>query len=162
MLFQHLNQEGQLADPEKVFALVRNVSGATASAGAALFFDTASATDGIAVSGARTSQKYLFAGINKASLSDSSYGLVQVYGVCSAYMVLASTAVSCVPGNQLDAVTSATYLQDFHGTAIIGSSAATNVTIDNPWNFVTSMDTFASAASANSTPTLKKVFVRAL
>lgn len=149
------------SSPEKEFILCKNVSGATQSLGAALYFDTASATDGFAVSGARTGQKYLFAGINAQVLSNNSKGLIQTYGICSAYMVLASTAVSAVPGNQLDAVTSQTYLQDFHGTAIIGSSAATNVTIDNPWNFVTMMDTFASAASANSTPTLKTVFVRA-
>lgn len=151
--------------PETEFILCRNVSGATLSQGSAVYFDTASVTDGFAVSAARTSQKYLFAGITAQILASNSTstpakGLVQCYGITSAYMVLASTAVSAVPGNQLDAVTSQAYLQDFHGTAIIGSSAV--YTIDNPWNFVTMMDTFASAAGANTTPTLKTVFVRAM
>lgn len=154
---QTINQ----SSAETEFILCKNVSGATLSQGSAVYFDTASVTDGYAVSGARTGQKYLFAGITSQILSDKSKGLVQTYGITSAYMVLASTAVSCVPGNQLDAVTSQAYLQDFHGTAIIGSSAATNVTIDNPWNFVTMMDTYASGASANSTPALKTVFIRA-
>ncbi len=161
MQFEHLNGS-TLSDPEKAFAIVKNVSGATISAGGAIYFDTASVTDGIGVSGARTGQKYLFAGILEAATATSSYGRAQVYGLASAYLVLASTAVSAVPGNQLDAVTSATYLQDFHGTAVVGSSAATNVTIDNPWNFVTLMSTYASVASANSTPKLMTVFVRAL
>ncbi len=152
-------------NPETEFILCKNVSGTTLSQGSAVYFDTASVTDGFAVSAARTSQKYLFAGITTAimasnSTSPAAKALVQCYGITSAYMVLASTAVSAVPGNQLDAVTSQAYLQDFHGTAVIGSSAV--YTIDNPWNFVTMMDTFASGASANSTPTLKTVFIRAM
>lgn len=125
-----------------------------------MYFDTASVTDGIGVSGARTGQKYLFSGILETATANSSYGRSQVYGLASAYMVLASTAVSAVPGNQLDAVTSQAYLQDFHGTVVVGSSSA--YTIDNPWNFVTLMSTYASVASANSTPKLMTVFVRAL
>lgn len=159
MQFEHLNG-ATLSDPEKAFAIVKNVSGATISAGGAVYFDTASVTDGLGVSGARTSQSYLFAGILESALSNSSYGRAQVYGIASAYMVLASTAVSAVPGNQLNAVTSQAYLQDFHGTVIVGSSSA--YTIDNPWNFVTLMSTYASAAGANSTPKLMTVFVRAM
>lgn len=161
MQFEHLNG-GPTGDPEKAFAIVKNVSGATISAGGAIYFDTASVTDGIGVSGARTGQKYLFAGILESATSNSSYGRAQVYGLASAYMVLASTAVSCTPGDQLNAVTSATYLQDFHGTTIQGISSAPTVTIDNPWNFVTMMSTYASVASANSTPKLMTVFVRAM
>jgi hypothetical protein len=152
---QTINQK----DPEKEFILCKNVSGATQSVGAALYFDTASATDGFAVSAARTSQKFLFAGINDQALSNNSKGLVQTYGIRSAYMVLASTAVSAVPGDQLDAVASQAYLVKYVSQSIIGSSAA--YTVDNAWNFVTLMDTFASAASAQSTPALKTVFIRA-
>ena len=152
-------------NPETEFILCKNVSGATLSQGSAVYFDTSASTDGFAVSAARTNQKYLFAGITTAIMSSNSTSpaaktLVQCYGITSAYMVLASTAVSSVPGDQLNSVQSQAYLQDFHGTVIVGSSAAT--TIDNPWNFVTMMDTFASAAAANTTPTLKTVFVRAM
>jgi hypothetical protein len=152
MLFQQLNRD----TAEKVFVICRNVSGATQSAGNALYLDTASVTDGVGVSGCRTPLKYLFVGINNQSLSDSSYGLVQVYGVASAYMVLNATGVSATPGTQLDAVASAAYLKDYAGVA--GSSTV----VANPWNFVTLMDTYASAAAAQSTVALKKVFVRAL
>lgn len=157
MQFEHLNGTS-ISDPEKAFAIVKNVSGATISAGGAVYFDTASVTDGIGVSGARTGQKFLFAGVLEGATANSSYGRAQVYGLASAYMVLASTAVSCVPGNQLDSVTSAAYLQDFHAV----SATSLVPTIDNPWNFVTMMSTYASAASANSTPKLMTVFVRAL
>lgn len=149
-----LSQLGQ--EPEKVFIVCKNVSGATLSAGAAAYFDTASVTDGVGVSGARTGQKFLFAGVNEASLSNSSYGRVQVYGVASAYCVLASSTVSAIAGQQLDAVASQTYLVDY--TTIAGSSAP----IQNPFNFVTLMETYASAAAASNTPGLKKVFIRAL
>jgi hypothetical protein len=94
---QTINQ----SSPETEFILCKNVSGATLSQGSAVYFDTASATDGYAVSGARTGQKYLFAGITAQALSNNSKGLVQTYGITSAYMVLASTAVSCVPGESV-------------------------------------------------------------
>lgn len=145
--------------PEKEFILCKNVSGATLSQGSAVYMDTVSVTDGFAVSGARTGQKFLFAGITDQELSNNSKGLVQTYGIRSAYMVLASTAVSCVPGDQLDAVASQAYLVKYVSQTIIGSSAA--YTVDNAWNFVTMMDTFASAAGAQSTPALKTVFIRA-
>lgn len=160
MQFSQING-GPIQDAEKVYAAVRNVAGATLSAGAAAYFVVAS-PDGISVSNAGSTRKWGFAGILPAALSDSSYGRAQVYGICSAYMVLNSTAVSAVPGQQLDAVGSAAYLKDFTPSDyfLSGALSAANVT-PNGWNFVTLMDTFASAASANSTPTLKTVFVRA-
>jgi hypothetical protein len=131
------------------------------SAGAAAYF-TVTSPDGISVSNAGSTRKYAFAGILKTALSDSSYGRAQVYGICSAYMVLNSTAASAVPGKQLDAVASADYLKDFTVSDYFLSGALSGTGQGNPWNHVTLMDTFASAASANSTPTLKTVFVKAL
>lgn len=157
MQFQQING----TDAEKVYAAVRNVSGATMSAGAAAYFIVAS-PDGISVSNAGTTRKWTFAGILPAALSDSSYGRAQVYGICSAYMVLNSTAVSAVPGKQLDAVASADYLKDFTVSDYFLSGALSGTGQGNPWNHVTLMDTFASAASAQSTPALKTVFVSAL
>lgn len=156
MQFQQLDR----SDPEKVYAAIYNVSGATLSAGAAAYFIVDSG-DGISVSNAGTVRKYAFAGIVPSALSDSTYGRAQVYGICSAYMVLNSTAVSATPGKQLDAVNSATYLKDFTVSDYFLSGALSGTSQGNPWNFVTLMDTFASAASANSTPALKTVFVRA-
>lgn len=140
--------------PEKVFILAKNVSGATLSAGAAVYFDTADVTDGYAVSGARTSKKYLFAGIANAAIADDAKGLVQTYGICSAYVQFATSATSGTIGMQLDAATSATYLTNYLPVA------ASSGTVDNPWNFATLMVT-ATAAAANSTPVLKTIFVRA-
>jgi hypothetical protein len=160
MQFSQLNG-GPLTDPEKVYAAVRNVSGATMSLGAAAYFIVAS-PDGISVSNAGTTRKATFAGVLPAALADSAYGRAQVYGICSAYMVLNSTAVSAVPGKQLDAVASADYLKDFTVSDYFLSGALSGTGQGNPWNHVTLMDTFASAASANSTPALKTVFVRAL
>lgn len=160
MQFSQINGAA-LTDAEKVYAAVRNVSGATMSLGAAAYF-VVSSPDGISVSNAGTTRKYTFAGILPAALSDSSYGRAQVFGICSAYMVLNSTAVSATPGKQLDAVNSADYLKDFTVSDYFLSGALSGTSQGNPWNFVTLMDTFASAASAQSTPALKTVFVRAI
>ena len=151
MQFQTLDR----SDAEKAYAAVYNVSGTTLSAGAAAFFDATTA-DGISVSVGTAVNKYLFAGIVKAALSDSTYGRAQVYGVCSAYMILTSSTVSAAAGAQLDSVASQTYLIPY--TTIAGSSAA----ISNPWNFVTLMASVDSAAALSNTPALKTVFVRAM
>ncbi len=151
MQFQQLDRN----DAEKVYAAVYNISGGTLSAGAAAFFNAATA-DGISVSAGTAINKYLFAGIVKDALADSTYGRAQVYGACSAYIGLGSSATSVAAGAQLDTVTSATYLTAY--VPLRGSSTA----IDNPWNFVTNMASFDSAAAMSNTPQLKTVFVRAL
>ena len=151
MQFQHIDR----SDPEVAYAAVRNISGGTLSAGAAAFYDAATA-DGISVSAGTAINKYLFAGIIKLALSDSSYGRAQVYGVCSAYIGLGSSATSVANGTQLDSVTSQTYLSAY--VPIAGSSS----TIANPWNFATLMAGFDSAAAMSNTPALKTIFIRAL
>lgn len=145
-------------NPEAEFILCRNVSGATVSIGAPVYFDTAVITDGFAVSGARTGQKYLFAGIAtqimaSTSTAQSAKQLVQRYGIGSAYVQFATSATSGTIGMQLDAVNSAAYLTNYLPIA------ASSGTVANPWNFVTLMET-AAAAAANSTPVLKTVFIR--
>ncbi len=158
MQFQQIDR----TDAEKVYAAIYNVAGATLSAGAAAYF-VVTTPDGISVSNAGTIRKWGFAGIVKDALADSTYGRAQVYGLCSAYMVLNSSAVSAVPGQQLDAVGSATYLKDFTPSDYFLSGALSGAnTTPNGWNFVTLMDTYASGASANSTAALKSVFVRAM
>ncbi len=161
MQFQQLNR----TDPEKVYAAVRNVAGATMSAGAAAYFVVASG-DGISVSNAGTTRKWGFAGILNSALSDSSYGRAQVHGYCSAYMVLSATAVSATPGTQLNAVASQNYLADTSAAGLFTFVAASSATFvwsgGNPWNYVTLMDTYASGASANTTPALKSVFVKCM
>lgn len=161
MQFQQLNRE----NPEKVYAAVRNISGATFSAGAAAYFVTASG-DGIGVSNAGTTRKWGFAGILPSALSDSSYGRAQVYGLCSAYMLLSSSTVSAAPGTQLTAVNSQNYLRATSDgdlfTFVAVSSATFTWNGGNPFNYVTLMEVVDSAAALSNTPARKAAFVRAL
>ncbi len=154
MRFQQINRD----DSDKVFAAVRNISGATMSSGAAAFLD--GTIDGVGVSGARTNRTFLFKGILNSALSDSSYGEAIVHGIASAYYCPGSSAVSAVEGAQLVAVTSQTYLSKDPTTVVVGSSSA--YTIGTTWPFVTLAEDVASAAALSNTPALKKVFVRAL
>lgn len=154
-----INSKINFNSPEKEFILCRNISGATISSGGAVYFATATVTDGFAVSGARTGQKYLFAGIASADMASNSTSqgakqMVQKYGICSAYVQFATSATSGTIGMQLDSVTSATYLTNYLPIA------ASSGTVANPWNFATLMVT-AAADAANSTAVLKTVFVRA-
>lgn len=152
-------------DPEKIYAAVRNVSGATMSAGAAGYFTVASG-DGISISNAGTIRKWGFAGILPAALSDSSYGRAQVYGYCSAYMLLSSSTVSAAAGEQLTAVNSQNYLRVTAASDLFTFVAVSSATFTwsggNPFNYVTLLSAVASAAALSNTPALKPVFVRAL
>lgn len=152
-------------DPEKIYAAVKNASGGAMSAGAAAYMVVTSG-DGISISNAGTIRKWGFAGILKDALGTtgaSQYGRAQVHGFCSAYMVLADSTVSATPGTQLNAVASADYLRNTSTAALFTftavSSAAFTWNGGNPFNFVTLCDTYASAASANTTPALKTVYV---
>lgn len=147
---QTINQK----DAEKVFILAQNISGATLSQYAAVFFDATSAAAGeIGVSGAVTGKKHLFAGSLAQSLADGAKGLVQTYGPGTIYMVLSDTGASAVPGDQLIAVTSQTYLVDFSGTS--GTPTAGE-------NYVTLLEYYSAAAGGNSAPLAKAVFIRAM
>lgn len=147
MISTKINQKS----PEKEFILAKNVSGATLSAGAAVYFDYADVTDGYAVSGSGTSHSFLFAGIAKDAIADDAKGLVQTYGICSAYVQWSG---ALTVGQQLDTVASATHLTSF--TPVSATSLVP--TVANPWNFVAVM---SAAASGISTATLEVVFVRA-
>lgn len=139
---------------EKVYILAQNVSGTTLSQYAAVFFDATSAAAGeIGVSGAVTGKKHLFAGSLQQALSDDSKGWVQVYGPTSIYMVLSDTGASAVPGDQLIAVTSQTYLVDFSGTSGVPTAGE---------NYVTLLDYYSAAAGGNSAPLAKAAFIRAM
>jgi hypothetical protein len=151
MLFQQLNR----SDAEKVFVMVKNIKGSACSAYYPVFYDTADATNGLdghAVSGARTGQEFLFAGIPQAAIADDAHGLVQVYGKGSAY-VLVTTALAA--GDQVVAADSTVHLINY-----TQFSATSLVTVNtNPWNFVTAMSAMASGIS---TAVLEPVFIRAL
>lgn len=141
-------------EAEKVFILGKNISGATLSQHAAVFLDATSAANGeIGISGAVTGKKHLFAGSLTVALADGGRGLVQTYGPGTIYMVLSDTGASAVPGDQLIAVTSQTYLVDFSGTSLVPTAGE---------NYVTLLAYYSAAAGGNSAPLAKAVFIRAM
>ena len=151
MLFQQLNRD----EAEKVYIIVKNIAGATCSAHYPVFFDTADTTnggDGHAVSKARTGQAFMFAGIPEAAIADDAKGLVQVYGMGSAYVLVTTslaTGDQCVPADST-----------VHLVNYIQFSATSLITVNtNPWNFVTAMSVMASGIS---TAVKEPVFIRAL
>lgn len=133
------------SDPEKVFAQVRNISGAAISAGIPVEWDVVTATDGNAVTAAKSgSLASLFAGVSDASMADSAYGLIQVYGFRTSAYVSAASAGS-TPG---------TFLQPVSG---IFTDATMSAATTSGHQYVTLMETVASSATANAS-----VFIRAL
>jgi hypothetical protein len=147
---QTINQN----DAEKVFVIGKNISGATLSQYAAVFADATSAAAGeIGISGAVTGKKHLFLGSLQTSLANGATGLVQVYGPTSIYMVLSDTGASAVPGDQLIAVTSQTYLVDFSGTSLVPTAGE---------NYATLLGYYSAAAEGNSAPLAKAAFIRAM
>jgi len=137
------------SDPEKVFAQVRNISAATISAGIPVEWDVASTTDGNAVTAAKSgSLSGLFAGVNHASLADSAYGLIQVYGFrTSAYASCGSAGLPA--GNFLQA----------SGGIFIDTTLSAATTSGH--QFVSLMET-VTAAAANSATLQWNIFIRAM
>lgn len=146
MIFQQLARSG----PEQVFIIARNTSGGTISANAPVFFETDAVTDGNAVSQAQglLSGTALFAGIAHTALTDSAYGLVQVYGYRQSAYVSAASA-GCGIGIPMIPVAGQNYLTD-------STSAAAN-----NFNAVTLFETIGAAAG-NSAVLQWNVFIRAL
>lgn len=151
MEIQKVKKDG----PDKIFILVKNIAGATISAFAPAFYDTADSTEGVdgyAVSGSRTNQDFMFAGIPQADILDDARGLVQSYGKGTASVLITT---SLATGDQLIYASSQVHLVNH-----IPVSLTSLVPLQtNPWNFVTAMSVVASGIStAVSAP----VFIRAL
>lgn len=148
MIFKQSNR----TDADQVFIGCRNVSGATVSAGVPVEWDISVATDGNAVTQCKSgtgSLAGLFAGITDASLADSAYGLVQVYGFRTSAYCSFNSADGGTPGQFLKPIAGQLEPQTM-------SAATTSGHI-----FVTLMDTVAGAAGA-STVQYQEVFIRAL
>jgi len=145
MEFAQLNRN----DAEKIFISGRNITGATVSAGIPVEWDVVTATDGNSFTAAKSgSLSGLFAGITDASLTDSSYGRIQVYGFrTSAYISGASA------GNYVG-----TFLQPTNGILTdMTMSAATTSGHTKVVLFET-----IGAAAGNSATLQYNVFIRAL
>ena len=138
------------SDPEKVFIVARNVSAATVSAGKAVEFDAEVASDGNAVTQAKSGSKSgLFAGITKDAMVDSAYGLVQVYGYCGSAYCSFQSASTVAFGDFLRPIGG-----NFEDMTV---SAAT--TSGHVW--VSIMDSVAAGAGI-SVVSYRPVFIRAL
>jgi hypothetical protein len=145
MRFQRLNRE----DPEKIFIAVKNVSGATITAGYSAVWDISASVDGVRVTKPATATLSLFAGIADDDIADSAFGLLQAYGYKSAaYVINGTTAVAA--GNILipqDALWSLVY----------------NAAGDGKSGFVYAAEAITSVTQTTlSTAANKKVMIRAL
>lgn len=142
-------KQSNRTDPEAVFIICRNISGATVSAGFPVQYDVVTATDGNAVTACKSAANApagLFAGVTDASLADSAYGRVQVYGFRTSAYVSAASANTEVPG---------TFLQ---GTSVGLEPMTTSAATTSGWVFVSLMETVAtSSAVAN-----RNILIRAL
>lgn len=142
-----------LGDAAKVFILVRNVSAATVSAHIPVEWDVTVATDGHAVTAAKSgSLAGLFAGITDASMTDSAYGDIQVYGFrASAYVSRASAGD--VPGKWLQPV-----------SGIFDSGVTMSAATTSGHTFVTLLETITASAAYSSSAQiyLHSVFIRSM
>ena len=150
MIFRASNR----TDPEQIFINVRNIAGATVSDGVPVEWDVASVTDGNSVTACKSgtgSLAGLFVGLTDASMADSAYGLVQVYGFrTSAYCSFASANSGIVAGDFLKPVGSHLEEQSM-------SAATTSGHI-----FVSLMETAGESAAGLSTVHYRNIFIRAL
>jgi hypothetical protein len=76
MLFKRISR----TDAEKIYIVVKNVSGSTITAGYACVYDIGSSVDGVRVTQASASDVAAFAGLADSDISNSAYGLIQVFG----------------------------------------------------------------------------------
>lgn len=135
MLLQQINR----SDAEKVFIIGKNTSGSTVSAGAPLYFETDAVTDGNSVSAVNGILEGLgnFAGINHASLANSSYGLIQCFGYRQSAWVSAASA-GCAIGIPLLPVANQLFMTD-------------STSSGNPKAQITLFETIAAAAGNSAT-----------
>lgn len=99
MLFKRISRTA----PEVVYAIIKNVSGSTMTAGYSGVFDVGASVDGVRVTQASAADLQAYAGVADADIADSAYGRIQVYGY-RASMYIYSSAGSSVSGDNLTVV----------------------------------------------------------
>ncbi|WP_286818758.1 hypothetical protein [Desulfobacter sp. UBA2225] len=145
MLFKSASR----SDAEKVFVVVKNVSGGTLTGGYSCVWDTSTA-DGVRVTQNAATTLTLFAGVADADIANNGYGLIQVYGYrSSAYISYSS--VSIVIGDALGAGLAANWGLERKAAGSAGSAVA----------YAAAMEAVASS-TAVAHYTTAKVFIRAL
>lgn len=126
MTFQRLNR----TDPEKVFAIFQNCTGGATAAGDAAQLDTGT-LDGTRAVKPTTAGLSLLLGCWATAYANSSYGLVQVYGLNSDALAVNHTSVPVVAGDILVPVNAAIHFarsaasDGKTGLAMAGAAVAT-------------------------------------
>lgn len=155
MIFQRLNR----TDPEKIFIVCRNSEGATQSKDDVCTWETNSASvDGVRVRQPDTSHSGSVVGVVDADLTDTSYGLVQVYGYRSSSKVF-QTNTSQDTGAFLEASLGAAHLSSYASSLTIASNTTVSITYRPGPYFVLAETIASSAASATISA---KLFTRCL
>ena len=96
MLFQRINR----TDAEKVFMIVQNVSGSTATQGYNVVLDVGANTDGVRVTQASSTDLQAYIGAADKDIANNAFGLVQVYGFRTDLFIHSSVG-SSVAGDEL-------------------------------------------------------------
>lgn len=143
MLIQRLSSDSQ----ELVFSVVKNVNGATLSAGAACVYELGANLDGVRVTTPATATLSAFAGVTIESIADQAKGRIRVYGFQSQVFVTNDTSVAIAAGDVLKPVNAQTF--------ITRSGAS-----DGTTGFLIAGEAFATATTPAAA--LKKVLVRSL
>lgn len=143
MLIQRINRD----DAEKVFIIVKNVSGSTMTAGYACVFDTGASVDGVRVTKASSTDVQAFAGIIHENLANDSYGKCQIYGYRSSAYIYSSAGDS-VTGDNLTCV------------ADWGMTPAASAGTAKAFGFL--CEAVSSSAASSQYHLTAKVFIRAM
>ncbi len=99
MIFKRISR----TNPEVVFAVVKNVSGSTITAGYGCVFDVGASADGVRVTQASSTDLQAFAGVADSDIANNDFGLVQVYGFRDTVQIY-SSAGSSAAGDELTVV----------------------------------------------------------
>ncbi len=143
MIFQTI----QRTDPDNVYSIVRNVSGATITAGYSVVYDISATIDGNRVSKPATASLSCLVGIADETAADSAYMMVQKHGYRASALVMNDITTAIAAGDILIPVNAQWYL--FRSVAGTGLSG-----------FIMAGEAFAT----NATPAAanKKVFIRCM
>jgi len=143
MLIQPISR----TDPETVYSIVRNVAGATITAGYPVVWDISATIDGNRVSKPATASLSSLVGIADETAADSAYFKVQIYGYRSEAYLTNDTSVAVAAGDILIPVNAQWYLAR--------SGAA-----DGKSGFLTAGEAFATAATPAAAN--KKILIRCM
>jgi len=155
MLFKRLNRD----TPERVFIVTRNSEGATITIDSVVQWETASASvDGVRVRAPDASHAGSITGIMDAALTNTSYGLVQIYGYRSTSRIF-QTNTSQDTGAFLEASLGAVHLSSYASSQTIDSNTTVSITHRPGPYFILAESIASSSVSATISA---KLFARCM